>query len=114
MLFKNIKEVKFILKSNFKRKLASVLVAGIITITTLGTGVAAAASGSANVGGGAWSWSTIPNFRASSVYYHPSRLHTASSQVGGGKMKVAWGGPGQTAKSTSYGIGATNVYWNVY
>lgn len=97
-----------------KMRLASIAIMGVMSIGMLGTGVAAADSGSSNVGGGQWSWSNVPGVYASSSYYHPSKLHSASAQVGDGDVKVDTKNAGHTAKAKAYGIGTTRVWWNVY
>ena len=101
------------LKKNIKQRVVSALVTGLILVSTLGTGVAAADSGSQNVGGGVWSWSNVPGIRATSSYFHSSRTHTASAQVGTGSVKVKSATAGNTAKASATGIGATRVWWNV-
>lgn len=99
------------LKSKLKRKLASILVAGLITVTTLGSGIAVAASGYQHVAGGEWSWYTVSGLYAKSTYYHRTRSHTASAQVGAQKVKMNRRAPGQTAIASSWGVGATRVWY---
>lgn len=96
-----------------KCNMASLMVMGLLAIATLGTGVASAASGSANVGGGEWSWSSVPGVYASSTYYHRTATHSASAQVGNGKVVVDVKNPGGTAQATAYGVGTTRVWWDV-
>jgi len=100
-------------KKNIKQRVVSALATGLILVSALGTGVAAADSGSQNVGGGVWSWSNIPGIQATSSYYHPSKLHTASAQVGTGSVVVKSATAGNTAKASAFGVGTTRVWWNV-
>lgn len=97
-----------------KYNVVSFLAMGLLTIATLGTGVAAAASGAEDVGGGHWSWSNVPGVYASSSYYHRTKVHSASAQVGDGKVVTDVKNPGGTAQATAYGVGTTRVWWDVY
>lgn len=104
--------------NKFGKKIITLAIAGACLVGTLGvaggTQVASAASDRQKVGGGVWTWSTIPGLMSSSAYYHPSKTHSASAQVGTGKLIRDVRVAGQTASSTAYGIGTTYVYWNVY
>ena len=81
-----------------------------LTMSSIGS---AAASGSQTVGGGQWSWSTIPGVHATSSYFHSSKTHTASAQVGSSKIDRDTESAGQTARASKTGIGTTRVWWNV-
>lgn len=102
------------LLKKIKRSVASSMILGTLAVATLGTGFAAAASNSSSVGGGQWSWSTIPGVCATSSYYHGSKIHSASAQVGSGSVVRDTKSANETAKATACGLGTTRVWWNTY
>lgn len=112
--YRKIKEDNLMKMKQIKMRIMACMAMAVMTVATFGTGVAAAASGSEAVGGGQWSWSNVPGVYASSSYYHGSKLHSASAQVGSGDVVVDTKNAGHTAKATVYGIGTTRVWWNTY
>ena len=82
-----------------------------LTMSSIGS---AAASGSQTVGGGQWSLSTIPGIYVSASYYHLSKTHSVSVQVGNGKLHKDIKGPGMTARASATGLGTTRAWYNVY
>ena len=90
-----------------------IFASAILALTMASIGSAAAASGNQTVGGGQWSWSTIPGVHATSSYFHSSKTHTASAQVGSSKIDRDTESVGQTARASKTGIGTTRVWWNV-
>jgi hypothetical protein len=99
--------------TNIKIRLAAATMLALSLIGTLGTGVAAAGSGHSYPGGGEWWWSNIPGIWAESIYWHPTKTHSASVRIGTRTVR-SMRGPGSVAGIDLFGVGTTYVYWNTY
>lgn len=99
---------------NSKIGLASTLVICVLLIGIFGTSIAYAASGYEEVGGGIWTWKTTLNVYAKSSYFHATKLHRASAQVGSGDIIRDIQPANVQATAVAWGVGTTRVWWYVY
>ena len=66
------------------------------------------------VDGGVWTYNYLSGIHVSASYYHPSKTHSVSVQVGNGKLHKDIKGPGITARASATGLGTTRAWYNVY
>ncbi|WP_078870837.1 lactococcin 972 family bacteriocin [Streptomyces caatingaensis] len=99
------------------KELGNVTEWGMVEIKVDPNAKLAAPMASKNVGGGTWEYGTelTPGGkRCYSYYYHGSKLHNATVEIGGGSLKVgAKAGETARASKTAGAAYTCHAYWGV-
>lgn len=99
---------------NIKKKVFGVVLSAVMLLSVAGVGTASAAI-SKNVGGGIWSYSLEPVRVVTSQYYHATKKHGSSVQIGKNKPLRDCAKAGGTSFAKLSGMSGTRyAYWHNY